>query len=60
MKQGLNLPPALTIIMQSLMALVFGVMGLLVAVPMLAAIMIAAQILTNHEDGRRAIPATKA
>jgi len=60
MKQGLNLPPALTIIMQSLMALVFGVMGLLVAVPMLAAIMIAAQILTNHEDARRAIPATKA
>jgi predicted PurR-regulated permease PerM len=60
MKQGLNLPPALTIIMQSLMALVFGVMGLLVAVPMLAAIMIAAQVLTNHEDAQRAIPATKA
>lgn len=60
MKQGLNLPPALTIIMQALMALVFGVMGLLVAVPMLAAIMIAAQILTNHEDAQRAIPTTKA
>jgi predicted PurR-regulated permease PerM len=60
MKQGLNLPPALTIIMQSLMALVFGVMGLLVAVPMLAAIMIAAQILTSHQDPQRAMPATKA
>lgn len=59
MKQGLNLPPALTIIMQSLMALVFGVMGLLVAVPMLAAIMIAAQILTNHADAERSTPATK-
>jgi predicted PurR-regulated permease PerM len=59
MKQGLNLPPALTIIMQSLMALVFGAMGLLVAVPMLAAIMIAAQILTNHQDAQRAVPPTK-
>jgi predicted PurR-regulated permease PerM len=59
MKQGLNLPPALTIIMQSLMALVFGVLGLLVAVPMLAAIMIAAQILTRDRAAQGAMPATR-
>jgi predicted PurR-regulated permease PerM len=59
MKQGLNLPPALTIIMQSLMAIVFGVLGLLVAVPMLAAIMIAAQILTRDDDIPGAVPATR-
>jgi len=58
MKQGLNLPPALTIVMQSLMALIFGVLGLLVAVPLLAAIVIAAQILTNHEGDRGAMAAT--
>ena len=59
MKQGLNLPPALTIVMQSLMALIFGVLGLLVAVPLLAAIVIATQILTNHEGDSGAMPATK-
>jgi predicted PurR-regulated permease PerM len=59
MKQGLNLPPALTIIMQALMAIVFGVLGLLVAVPMLAAIMIAAQFLTRDDDVPGAVPATK-
>lgn len=59
MKQGLNLPPALTIVMQSLMALIFGVLGLLVAVPLLAAIVIATQILTNHEGASGAMPATK-
>ena len=59
MKQGLNLPPALTIVMQSLMALIFGVLGLLVAVPLLAAIVIATQILTNHEGAPGAMPATK-
>lgn len=57
MKQGLNLPPALTIVMQSLMALIFGVLGLLVAVPLLAAIVIATQMLTNHEGAPRAMPA---
>jgi Predicted permease len=59
MKQGLNLPPALTIVMQSLMALVFGVLGLLVAVPLLAAIVIAVQILKGYEGAPGAMPATK-
>ena len=59
MKQGVNVPPALTIVMQALTAIIFGVLGLLVAVPLLAAIMIATRILTGHETAPRAIPATK-
>lgn len=60
MKEGVNVPPALTIVMQALMAIVFGILGLLVAVPLLATIMIAVRILTKHESARAAIPATKA
>ena len=45
MKSGVDLPPALTIIAQALMALVFGFLGLLVAVPMLAAVMVAVKML---------------
>jgi len=59
MREGLDLPPALTIVMQALMAIVFGVLGLLVAVPMLAAIMIATRIVTGHERITRAIAATE-
>ncbi|MEA2764348.1 MAG: hypothetical protein QOK07_752 [Gemmatimonadaceae bacterium] len=59
MKEGVDLPPALTIVMQALMAIVFGVLGLLVAVPLLAAIMIATRILTRHDGAPGAIPATK-
>jgi predicted PurR-regulated permease PerM len=58
MKQGVNVPPALTIVMQALMAIVFGILGLLVAVPLLAAIMIATRILTRHESAPGAIAAT--
>jgi predicted PurR-regulated permease PerM len=39
MKRGVNIPPALTLGIQALMALLFGFLGLLVAVPMLAAIL---------------------
>jgi predicted PurR-regulated permease PerM len=59
MREGLDLPPALTIVMQALMAIVFGVLGLLVAVPLLAAIMIATRIVTGHERTTRAIAATE-
>jgi len=59
MKEGVDLPPALTIVMQALMAIVFGVLGLLVAVPLLAAIMIATRMLTRHEGAPGAVAATK-
>jgi predicted PurR-regulated permease PerM len=45
MKGGVNLPPALTILAQALMALVFGFLGLMCAVPLLAATMVAVKML---------------
>src|SRR5919108_726767 len=45
MKGGVNLPPALTIVSQAMMALVFGFLGLMVAVPLLAAIMVPVKML---------------
>jgi predicted PurR-regulated permease PerM len=45
MREGVDIPPALTIIAQALMALVFGFLGLLVAVPLLAAAMVAVKML---------------
>ncbi|HEV7839801.1 MAG TPA: AI-2E family transporter [Gemmatimonadaceae bacterium] len=59
MREGLDLPPALTIVMQALMAIVFGVLGLLVAVPLLAAIMIATRTLTRHRTPAGANSETK-
>ena len=45
MKGGMDLPPALTVITQALLALVFGVLGLMVAVPLLATVMVMVQVL---------------
>lgn len=45
MKGSINLPPALTILVQALMVLVFGFLGLMTAVPLLAAIMVAVKML---------------
>jgi predicted PurR-regulated permease PerM len=45
MKGGVDLPPALTIFSQALMALVFGFLGLMVAVPALAATTVAVKLI---------------
>ena len=45
MKRGVDLPPVITLIGLSLMALVFGFLGMLVAVPFLAAVMVAVKLL---------------
>lgn len=45
MKGGMNLPPALTVLTQALLALVFGFLGLMVAVPLLATVMVMVQVL---------------
>jgi predicted PurR-regulated permease PerM len=45
MKEGLELPPVLTILGQALFALVFGFLGLLLAVPLLATVMIPVKML---------------
>lgn len=45
MKEGMDLPPALTIVTQGVMALLFGFLGLMVAVPLLAAIIVPIKLL---------------
>lgn len=45
MKGGINLPPALTILAQALMVLLLGFIGLMCAVPLLAATMVAIRML---------------
>ena len=45
MKGGVDIPPALTILGQALMAMLFGFLGLMCAVPLLAATMVAVKLL---------------
>jgi predicted PurR-regulated permease PerM len=45
MKEGVDLPPVLTLIGLALMGLIFGFLGMLVAVPFLAAVMVAVKLL---------------
>lgn len=45
MKGGMDLPPVLTIVTQGLMALLFGFLGLLIAVPLLAAVIVPVKML---------------
>jgi predicted PurR-regulated permease PerM len=45
MKEGLELPPVMTILGQALSALVFGFLGLLLAVPLLATVMVPVKLL---------------
>ena len=69
MKGGVDVPPVLTILSQALMALVFGFIGLMCAVPLLAAVMVAVKMLyvegvvgdtvavTNEDPVKDAAPA---
>ena len=54
MRGALDLPPALTIVMQALMAVLFGFAGMLVAVPLLAAVIVPVRMLyiEDHLGGR--------
>ena len=45
MKEGMDLPPALTIVAQAVMALLFGFLGLMVAVPLLAVVIVPIKLL---------------
>jgi predicted PurR-regulated permease PerM len=45
MKGGVNVPPVLTILAQALFTLLFGFLGLMVAVPAIAALMVAVKML---------------
>jgi predicted PurR-regulated permease PerM len=56
MKGGVDVPPALTILSQALMALTFGFLGLMCAVPLLAASMVAVKMLyVENVVGRKQI-----
>lgn len=50
MKEQLDLPPALTLVTQVVMAYVFGFLGLFVAIPMLAVVVVAVRMLWVDED----------
>ncbi len=50
MKEGLDLAPALTILVQAVMAILFGFLGLLVAVPLLAVIVVCIRVGLLHEE----------
>ena len=45
MRGGMDLPPALTLVAQGLMTLVFGFLGLMVAVPLTAALLVPIKML---------------
>ena len=53
MKRGVNLPPALTLVVQAFMALLFGFLGLMIAVPALAAAVVVIRMayVRNDETG---------
>ena len=51
MKGGIDLPPVLTILAQAVMAMLFGFLGLMVAVPLLAAVIVPLRILYVDREG---------
>ena len=50
MKSQLDLPPALTLVTQVVMAYVFGFLGLFVAIPMLATVVVAVRMLWVEDE----------
>ena len=44
MKQGIHLPPALTVVTQAMLAIVFGFLGLMIAVPLLATVTVLVKV----------------
>lgn len=60
MKDGVDVPPVLTILGQALMTLLFGFLGLMVAVPALAASMVAVKMLYVERVVGDDVPVLKA
>jgi hypothetical protein len=50
MRGEMDLPPAITLVAQTLMTLVFGFLGLLVAVPLTAAILVPLRMVAEREN----------
>jgi predicted PurR-regulated permease PerM len=52
MRGEMDLPPAITLIAQSLMTLVFGFIGLVVAVPLTAVVLVPLRMMAERENAR--------
>ena len=52
MRGEMDLPPAITLVAQSLMTLLFGFVGLMVAVPLTAAVLVPLRMMAVREDAR--------
>ncbi len=52
MRGEMDLPPAITLVAQALMTLVFGFLGLMVAVPLTAAVLVPLRMMTQRENDR--------
>ncbi len=52
MRGEMDLPPALTLVAQTLMAVFFGFFGLMVAVPLLAAVLVPIRMMAERENAR--------
>jgi hypothetical protein len=52
MRGEMDLPPAITVIAQTLMTLVFGFVGLMVAVPLTAAVLVPLRMIAERENER--------
>jgi predicted PurR-regulated permease PerM len=52
MRGEMDLPPAITLVAQTLMTLLFGFVGLMVAVPLTAAVLVPLRMMAVREDAR--------
>ncbi len=52
MRGEMDLPPALTLVAQALMTLVFGFIGLMVAVPLTAAVLVPIRMIAERENAK--------
>lgn len=52
MRGEMDLPPAITIVAQGLMTIVFGFIGLMVAVPLTAAVLVPIRMIASRENAR--------
>jgi predicted PurR-regulated permease PerM len=55
MRGEMDLPPAITLIAQTLMTLVFGFLGLMVAVPLTAAVLVPLRMMAERENAREKV-----
>jgi len=55
MRGEMDLPPAITLIAQTLMTLVFGFVGLMVAVPLTAAVLVPLRMIAERENERERV-----